>query len=241
MLIGAEARDILHAELGHTFPNRATQDVDLAFAIPDWPTYDRLVAGLEVIPDTGIAFRVSGMHVDVMAFGSVESPQGTVVPPFRRSDPLDVFGMTQVYDSARLATFGDGLEILLPTVPGYVALKLKAWIDRSAVYNDKDAPDLGLALFWAAESTSYTDRFWADPESVGRWEADAGLAGAALMGGEVRHVLGAGPGDRLAALFTEDSRDRLARALESGHRELGLGDLGRRRALLQAMADGLRG
>ena len=105
MLIGAEARDILHAELGHSFPNRATKDVDLAFAIPDWSTYERLVAGLEVIPDTGIAFRVAGMHVDFMAFGSVESPKGTIVPPFRRSDPLDVFGMSEVYESARRASF----------------------------------------------------------------------------------------------------------------------------------------
>ncbi len=241
MLIGAEARDIIHAELGHSFPNRATQDVDLAFAIPDWHAYDRLVSGLDAIPDTGIAFRVAGMHVDFMAFGSVEAPQGTVVPPFRQADPLDVFGMTQVYAAARDATFGDGLEIRLPTVAGYVALKLKAWIDRSAVYNYKDAPDLGLALFWATESTSFADRFWSDVDTVGRWQADAGLGGAAHMGEDMRQVLGATAAEHVADVFTADTRDRLARALESGRRELALGDLTRRRALLEAMTDGLRG
>lgn len=54
--------------------------------------------------------------------------------------------MTQVYATADAVRFGGGPEIRLPTVAGYVALKLKAWIDRSAVYNEKDAPDLGLAL-----------------------------------------------------------------------------------------------
>jgi predicted nucleotidyltransferase len=240
MLIGAEARDILHAELGHTFSNQATQDVDLAFAIPDWSAYATLVEGLEVIPDTGIAFRVAGMHVDLIAFGPVESPSGTVTPPFRRSDPLDVFGMTQVYESARSATFGDNLWIRLPTVPGYAALKIKAWIDRSADYNEKDAPDIGLVLYWAAESTSFTDRFWANLDLVGKWEADVGLGGAAIMGEDVRQVVGADAGDYLADLLTNDSRDRLARALESVRHDLGLGDVARRRSLLDAMTGGLR-
>jgi predicted nucleotidyltransferase len=241
MLIGAEARDILHTELGHSFANQATQDVDLAFAMPDWSAYTRLVEGLEAIPDTGIAFRVAGFHVDIMAFGAIESPEGTVTPPFRRADPLDVLGMTQVYSSSRTATFGGDLRIQLPTVPGYVALKLKAWIDRSSVYNEKDAPDLGLALYWAAESTSFSDRFWAGFDLVGKWEADVGLGGAALLGAGVRQAVGDEVGDALVDLLTVESRDQLARALESVHRMLGLGNATRRRTLLDALADGLRG
>lgn len=241
MLIGAEARDILHTGLGHSFKNKATQDVDLAFAIPDWPAYAALVDGLTPIPDTGIAFRVAGMHVDVMAFGSVESPQGTVTPPFREADPLDVFGMTQAYASAHTASFGEGLNIRVPTVAGYVALKLKAWIDRSAVHNQKDAPDLGLALFWAAESASFTDRFWGDSDLFSTWKADVGLGGAALLGGDVRRVLGPAAGDHVAELFTEANRDELARALRNSARELYLGDTDRRIAALAAMTMGLRG
>jgi len=241
MLIGAEARDILHGQLGHTFRNRATEDVDIAFAIPDWDAYATLTDGLTPIPDTGIAFRVAGIHVDVMAFGSVESPQGTLTPPFRAADPIDVFGMIQVYATAQTASFGPGLEIRLPTVGGYVALKLKAWIDRSAVHNQKDAPDLGLALFWAAESPAYTDRFWADSEMFSRWEADVGLGGAALLGRDVRDVLGAQASGQLADLFTVTSREELSRALNSSARDLSLGDLSRRMSALSALAVGLRG
>lgn len=241
MLIGAEARDILHARLGHSFPNKATQDVDLAFLIPDWLAYAALVQGLTPIPDTGIAFRVAGMHVDIMAFGSVESPQGTVTPPFRPADPIDVFGMTQVYASADTATLEDGLTVRVPTVAGYVALKLKAWIDRSAVHNQKDAPDLGLALFWASESASFAERFWGDAELVGTWEADVGLGGAALLGSDVRQVLGPEGGDHVAALFSEINREELARALRHAPPELLLGDFDRRLAAFAAMAMGLRG
>lgn len=252
MLIGAEARDLLHRELGHTFGTRATQDVDLAFVIPSWAAYDRLVSGLTVIPDSGIAFRVAGMHVDIMAFGPVESPQGTVRPPFREADPLDVFGMAEVYGSSRPVSVGDGLGIRLPTVGGYVALKLKAWLDRSAVHNHKDAPDLGLALFWAGESAFFTDRFWDDHELFGEHGADAGRGGAAVLGADVRRALGSAAADRLAALVTAESRDRLARTLETNrrdyaiaegerHRIVDLGDTERRRSLIDALAAGLLG
>ena len=240
MLIGAEARDILHAELGHTFANRATQYVDLAFAVPDWTAYSQLVEGLDAIPDTGIAFRVAGVHVDFLAFGPIESPAGTLVPPFRRSDPLDVFGMAEVYESARDALVGDALRIRVPTVAGYVALKIKAWIDRSVNHELKDAPDLGLALYWAAESVPFTERFWVDHELVGLCEADVGLGGARLLGRDVRKALGHNA-NTLAELFTEASRGRLARTLEGASPSLVLGDTDRRRSRLDALALGLRG
>lgn len=241
MLIGAEARDIVHTRLGHTFTNRATQDVDLAFVVPNWPAYASLVEGLTPIPDTGIAFRVAGMHVDLMAFGPIESPQGTLTPPFRINDPIDVFGMTQVYKSAQVATFENGTGIRVPTVAGYVALKLKAWIDRSASYNYKDAPDLGLALFWAAESASFTDRYWSDIDLFTMWGADAGLGGAALLGNDVRQELGQDASRHIAALFTETNRTELARALRSSEPRLLLGDADRRIAALAALHSGLIG
>lgn len=241
MLIGAEARDILHARLGHTFRTRATQDVDLAFVISDWQAYETLTRGLPRIGDSGIAFRIAGMHVDLMAFGPVESPPGTVTPHFRQADPLDVFGMSQVYAAAQAARFGDGPEIRLPTVAGYVALKLKAWIDRSAVHNQKDAPDLGLALFWASESRAFNDRFWADFDLVGRWKGDLALGGAALLGADIREVLGAAAADHLAQLLTDGSRDELSRALRNADRQLYLGDADRRTETLAALKTGLEG
>ncbi len=240
MLVGAEARDILHDHLGHSFANKATEDVDLAFALPDWDAYRELVAGFERIPDTGIAFRVAQLHVDFMAFGSVESPQGTVRPPFREAFPLDVFGMTEVYAAAHTASTVGGPVIRVPTVAGYVALKIKAWIDRSAVHNQKDAPDLGLALFWAAESAAFQDRFWNDLDLFGAWEADASLGGAALLGADVRDVLGAESADRLADLFTPTSRAELAGAMPDSP-GLILGDVDRRAARLEALVSGLRG
>jgi predicted nucleotidyltransferase len=241
MLIGAEARDILHARLGHSFATRATHDVDLAFVISSWESYATLTQGLTPIRDSGIAFRVAGMHVDVMAFGPVESPAGTLTPPFRSKDPLDVFGMSQVYEAAQAVLVENGPEIRLPTVAGYVALKLKAWIDRSAVHNEKDAPDVGLALFWASESQRYNDQFWGDVEFVGRWNADPGLGGAAILGAEVREVLGPAASDHVAELFTGASREQLSRLLRSSPRELLLGDHDRRMAALAALTAGLHG
>jgi predicted nucleotidyltransferase len=175
MLVGAEARDLLHSELGHSFANRATRDVDLAFVIPRWEAYDEIVRGLVAIPYSGIAFRVAGHHVDFLAFGPIEAPSGTVRPPFRPSDPLDVFGMTAVYADSRSAVVRGGPHFRLPTVAGYTALKLKAWVDRSANHNEKDAPDIGLILFWASESAVFSERFWSDFDLVDATGADAAL------------------------------------------------------------------
>ena len=46
MILGAECRNILHSALGHTFPLRRTNDVDIAIALSDWNTYDNLVGRL---------------------------------------------------------------------------------------------------------------------------------------------------------------------------------------------------
>lgn len=150
------------------------------------------------------------------------------------------FGMTEVYASALPASVDGEIEFRLPRVAGYVALKIKAWIDRSSVHDLKDAPDLALALYWAGESIAFTDRFWSDPDLVGACNADASLGGATLLGGDARSILGE-RADSLCQLFTSESRERLARTMGSSAAELRLGDVERRTALLDALVTGLRG
>ncbi|MFF2112491.1 hypothetical protein [Rhodococcus koreensis] len=58
MILGAHCRNLLHDALGHTFTLRATEDLDLAFAIADWDAYAQVVDGLPEIGDTGIRYTV---------------------------------------------------------------------------------------------------------------------------------------------------------------------------------------
>ncbi|MDF3311933.1 hypothetical protein P3H15_43955 [Rhodococcus sp. T2V] len=84
MILGAHCRNLLHDALGHTFTLRATEDVDLAFAIADWDAYAQVVDGLPEIGDTGIRYTVGGVPTDLVPFGPIEDPTGVVPDPPHR-------------------------------------------------------------------------------------------------------------------------------------------------------------
>ena len=218
MLIGAEARTILHHAQGHEFDYTSTRDLDLTFAVPSWESYAELTNDLTRIPDSGIAFRIAGMHVDLMPFGGVEADDGALRPPWRPRDPMDVFAMSTVYagsDSIRFEA-APTLSLRIPTLIGYAALKLKAWIDRAARQEFKDGPDLGLVLYWYSQSdavreTLYTRR----ADLLERSDFDLQLASAMLLGADIRDLLSARQAELMSQLWTGESRARLVDNLAS--------------------------
>jgi predicted nucleotidyltransferase len=246
MLIGAEARNLIHERLGHTFTYSATQDIDISFAMPDWPSYKRLTDGLRPVNDSGIAFAVAGHHVDIIPFGAVESSSGILIPPWRENDPIDVFAMSAVYEAADTLSIS-GREVLrIPTVPGYAALKIKAWIDRSApargVY--KDGADLGLVLFWCENDADAQGRLWEeDSDALKAHEYDIAVASARILGRDIRALLGEAPADLLMSLWTIEGRELLASniAPRDYRAALKLGNPDQISARLSALANGLAG
>ncbi len=148
MLVGALCRDVLHREEGHNFVLRRTGDLDLALAVDGWERYDEVIHELPgVSASTQIRYDLAGMKVDLVPFGGVEHPDGAV-PLSAGAAPLDVLGFRDVWEDAREVTLGDGLAIRLPTVPGYVALKLASRAARSTFGEHKDAGDLACASYW---------------------------------------------------------------------------------------------
>jgi predicted nucleotidyltransferase len=55
-----------------------------------------------------------------------------------------------------------------PTIPGYVALKFAAWLDRSAWGKYKDAGDVAAAMYWYAESDDVVERLYAGDVGAAR-------------------------------------------------------------------------
>src|SRR3954454_15144173 len=80
MVVGASCRDVLQSALGHEFNLRATQDVDVALALSGWEVFERLTRQLPPINGNGIRYLVASVPVDLMPFGQVEDPTGTVTP-----------------------------------------------------------------------------------------------------------------------------------------------------------------
>ncbi|WP_157537110.1 hypothetical protein [Nocardioides sp. Root190] len=192
MLVGAWCRDTLHAALGHDFDTRATRDVDLALALSNWKVYERLAAVFPAAADTGVAFRIAGLVVDLLPFGELEDPEGVVRPP-QRDDGIPVWAFTEIFDSSQSLVLHPSLTIRCPTVPGYTAAKLAAWLDRSEWREAKDANDLALSTYWYAESPELDNRLYETPagqQLLIAEEADVPRAAARLLGADVADLIG---------------------------------------------------
>lgn len=60
------------------------------------------------------------------------------------------------------------LEVGVPTVAGFTAAKLGAWLDRSEYHETMDATDLALSLHWYSENRDIQDRSPTPPTETTR-------------------------------------------------------------------------
>lgn len=133
--------------------------------------------------------------------------------------------------------------IRIPTVPGYTALKLVAWLDRSEFGSYKDAPDIAMALYWYITSSATKNRLYADfdhgYEVLDQFGFDEGRSLAYLLGEDVAATVGPDRLTELAERWPGPRSDVLARRMDiDGARVSWSPDIGRREALLEALALG---
>lgn len=212
LVVGAGCRDIMHSALGHTFPLRGTSDTDLGIAVADWAVTDKVENAFPRTGNSGIRYLIEGLPVDIMPFGGVEDPSG-ISHPAPRGEDLIVFGFTEVHQHAGRLRLPSGAHVRVPSIPGYTALKLRSWIDRSAFGEYKDANDLAVAAFWYRESSTLDDRLYNTDfgteilESV-MW--DVPLAAAQLLGADAAGLLSADGRVDLAERWSRTSTESLA-------------------------------
>jgi len=214
MLVGALCRDVLHRRLGHTFTTTATQDLDLGLALSSWESYLSLAAAFPAVGDTGVRFRIAGVDVDLLPFGDVDDPRGTVEPPTRH-EPMSVWAFREIFAGSQPWAISPNLTISIPTIPGYTAAKLGAWLDRSAYGQVKDASNIALTLFPYAESAQLETRLYetANGNAVLLQEGmNVPVAAARLLGADIAYLIGP---DRLSELLTRwpGSHDLLIKEL----------------------------
>lgn len=243
MIVGACCRDILHASLGHTFPLRASHDVDVAIAMSDWIPFEQLTHRLVSAGDTGIRYVVNDVLVDLLPFGAIEDPAG-IVSPATRSDSMDVFAFQEVFDSAAVLPLPSGEQIKIPTIAGFCALKMSAWANRSEVHEYRDGPDLAIASFWYSEEQSVLDRIFDTDEGNQIYlDADANVrrAAATFLGRDVAAEVGPELARALSDRWSPRVRRRLGR--EYGHETVPNWptDLAQRAEIIDALAIGVRG
>ncbi|MFD6855971.1 hypothetical protein ACFWCF_01275 [Rhodococcus sp. NPDC060090] len=242
MILGAQCRDVLHEALGHSFPLRTTQDLDVALAIANWDAYREIVTDLPAIGGTGIRYDVGGVPTDLVPFGPIENPTGVVPDPPDRS--LSVWAFREVFDTGYdlpLPTVG---STRIPTVPGYTALKLAAWLDRSENGLYKDAPDIATAVYWYTSSKAVKNRLYEDSghgmDVLDKFEFDENRALAYLLGEDVAATVGSQRLDELATRWPGPHDDALVQHMNIDTAPLVWSpDIHRRKELIDALALGL--
>ena len=241
LVVGAGCRDIMHSALGYEFPLRGTSDTDLGIAVADWALSEDIERLFPRTGDTGIRYLVAGLPVDIMPFGGIEDPDG-ISSPAPRGEELVVFGFSDVYDRAHHLMLPSGARIRIPSIAGYVALKLRSWLDRSAYGEDKDAKDLAVTAFWYRESRSVEERLYRTDsgntllESTG-W--DVPLAAPQLLGMDAAQQLSQDARDDLGSRWSRADLDSFARGFvlpPGGPADFGLA---RRSEIAQQLITGL--
>jgi predicted nucleotidyltransferase len=152
LLVGAMARDLLlHHAYGVPIA-RATQDVDLALAMANWAEFDSLREALLSSDDFSAGrpaghrlLHQSSVPIDLIPFGGVERPDGTIVWPDDES-VMVVLGFREARVTAIELVLPEGQRIPTVSLPILAILKLVAWSERYVHAPRKDSSDLFLIL-----------------------------------------------------------------------------------------------
>lgn len=153
LLIGAMARDLLLYHAHNITVGRATEDIDLAFAVADWEEFAALrvalLASIQFEAHRSLVhkfFHRRSRQVDLVPFGGLELPDGSIAWPPRGDEVMTVVGFREALDSAIDAMLPEGQRVLVVSLPMLAVLKVIAWSDRHVTAPRKDATDLLLIL-----------------------------------------------------------------------------------------------
>jgi predicted nucleotidyltransferase len=189
LLVGAMARDLLlfHA---HNIPvRRATADIDIAFAVADWEEFSRLRAAL--LASTHFTAHNSMTHrffhrqhrqIDILPFGGLELPDGSIAWPPRGDEVMTVVGFRDAFASPMDAMLPKGQRVLVVSLSMLVILKLVAWSDRHARAPGQDSADLLLILKNYLDAGNQSRLYEEAPHLLDGNDFDYERAGAWLAG-----------------------------------------------------------
>jgi predicted nucleotidyltransferase len=213
LIAGAFARD-LHLVYEHGIETgRKTEDVDFAISVPDWAAFGSLRNGLIASgaftenPQAVVhrlRFRGS-LPVDLVPFGGVETDDRTIDWPPSGDVIMNVFGFQEALADAHDVLLPDAVRIKVVSLPALAILKLVCWQDRHSSAPGKDAHDLALVMRNYVDAGHRTRLF----DEFGAWtveqDFDYGLAGARLLGHDMRALLDAAGAERVMRILSEQA------------------------------------
>jgi predicted nucleotidyltransferase len=198
LLMGAGARDLLLVHAHGVNPQRATEDTDLAMAVPSWDVFlavrDALIASGDFKaegPLHRLWFREQ--RLDIVPFGGVERADRCIARPPEGDEVMDVSGLAEALASAVHVRLPGGFSCLVASLPALALLKVWAWSRRMYTAPGKDATDLWMLLRHYADAGNQDRLFGHEGEdALASFEFDLDKAGAWLLGWDARGVLAGG-------------------------------------------------
>ncbi len=243
LIAGAFARD-LHLWYRHGIKvQRQTEDLDLAFALDDWAAFElmkeQLTGSGAFQPSATAAHRLrhrTGLPVDFVPFGNVESKERTIAWPPRGEVVMDVFGFREALVTAHEVLLPGNARTKVVSLPALALLKIVCWQDRHYAFPRKDAHDLNLILqnyLRAGNEQRLWEEFrhWTEEEAF-QYE----LAGARMLGLDLGALLDDSGIDRVAGVLAEQADAANPGALSG---EMNIYEPERAGALLEAMLSGV--
>jgi predicted nucleotidyltransferase len=246
LLVGAAARDLLLSHAHGIELQRATEDTDLALAVPDWDHFLRvrtaLIATGEFRPE-GPAHRLwwRDQRLDFVPFGGIERQDRSIAWPTEGAEVMNVSGLREALATAVTVRLPEGASVAVASLPALALLKVWTWTERKYIAPGKDASDLWMLLRHYADTGNEERLYGAEGEALASFGFDIEKAGAWLLGRDARDLLAHGPdpAGSLASLnailrpeVDPDGSLRLVAQMPPGDRE-------RQVSLLAAFHDGL--
>ncbi|HEY6075102.1 MAG TPA: hypothetical protein VIV15_17410 [Anaerolineales bacterium] len=196
LLVGAVARDILLSHAHGITLARVTSDADVAFAAPSWEAFEAirhhlLESGLFEKP-MGARHKLqhrSGVMIDLIPFGGIERPNGSIAWPPEHDEVVGVLGFSEAQASAMKVLLPEEQVTDVVALPMLAVLKVFAWSERHLRAPRKDAADLHAILSYYLD-TGQDDRIF--NEAAHLLEApdfDYRLAAAWLVGYDARAIV----------------------------------------------------
>ncbi len=217
-IVGALARDLVLEHAWNLPPQRATKDIDFGVRVADWNEFACVKAALlqtaqytEHPRQQQRLLHTTGVIVDVVPFGEIESPSGRIVWPRDEAITMTTLGFQEAYAQALRVVIGGDTEIAVCSPAGLALLKLLAWNER---HERKDAGDLGAVLYYYLEAGN-EDRLY--EEHADLLELEFKRAGARMLGRDLSTLLTTQSRPVIAALLQRetaaDSRYHLVSAM----------------------------
>lgn len=219
MIVGAEARNLLHTSFGqHPGDLATTRDIDVALAMPNWSGFEQLSPVFPLIDSrkSAIRFNIEDVPVDVIPFGGLEDPKGIVVAP-EDGHQINVLGYTRAFEAADKFQLPHVGEVLVVSPSYYVIFKLEALADRSKWHKTKDAQDIGTALHWVEVAAGAADWVYeSEFELLVSRDFDVALTVSELFGRDIGLLLDSTEHARLSDKIAELDVDNFVAELRKG-------------------------